>query len=110
MKVSSLQPAAYDWHAEGLLQLFARQAAILLTNAQTLADARRLSAHLSEALVNRDTIGQARGILMAQGATDPQQAFAMLVAASQQSNTTLHDVARRVVADTVDRNPDRSPA
>lgn len=80
----------------------------MLTNTQTLADARRLSTHLTEALVNRDTIGQAEGILMAQGATDAQHAFAMLVAASQQSNTKLHDVARRVVADTVDRDPARS--
>ena len=110
MKVYSVRPAAYDAHAETLLELFARQAAILLTNTQTLADARRLSGHLTQALINRDTIGQAKGILLAQGAQDGQDAFAMLVAASQRSNTKLHDVARRVVAGTIDRNTGRSPS
>ena len=108
MKVYSVQPAAYDAHAEALLQLFARQAAILLTNTQTLTDARRLSAQLTAALVNRDIIGQAKGILLTQGARDEQDAFGMLVAASQMSNTKLHEVARRVVANTIDRKPGRS--
>jgi len=110
MKVYSVEPAAYDARAEDLMQLFARQAAILMTNTQTLAEARRLSAQLTEALVNRDTIGQAKGILMAQGAENEQQAFSMLVAASQRSNTKLHDVARQVVGGTIDRNAARSPS
>lgn len=40
--------------------LFARQAAILLSNTEALADARRLSAQLIEVLNNRDIIGQAK--------------------------------------------------
>lgn len=108
MKVYPLQPGAYTMRAEAVMQLFARQAAILLTNTQTLADARRLSAQLTEALINRDTIGQAKGILMARGATNQRAAFAMLATASQQSNTRLHDVARQLVDDTIDRNAGRS--
>jgi GAF domain-containing protein len=108
MKVYSLQPRAYSMRAEAVMQMFARQAAILLTNSQTLADARRLSAQLTEALTNRDTIGQAKGILMARGAANEQSAFAMLVTASQQSNTKLRDVARQLVGDTIDRNAGRS--
>ncbi len=98
MKVYSAQPNAYDARAEQLLELFAKQAAILLANTQTLSDARRLSAELTQALNNRDLIGQAKGVLIAQGAADGQAAFTMLAAASQRSNTKVHDVARQVVA------------
>ena len=98
IKVCSGQPAAYNACAERLLELFARQAAILLSNTQALADARRLSAQLIEALNNRDIIAQARGVLIAQGAANDQAAFAMLATASQRSNTKLTEVARRVIA------------
>jgi GAF domain-containing protein len=100
IKVYSSQPNAYDRRAEQLLELFARQAAILLANTQTLSDARRLSAELTQALDNRDIIGQAKGVLIAQGADDEQSAFQMLVSASQRSNTRLHDLARQLVAST----------
>jgi len=98
IKVYAREPAAYDAHAEALLTLFAQQAAILLANTQTVANARKLTGQLTEALVNRDLIGQAKGILMAQGAADDHAAFNMLVAAGQRSNINLHEVARRVVA------------
>lgn len=108
IKVYSGQPAAYNTRAERLLELFARQAAILLSNTQALADARRLSAQLTEALNNRDVIGQAKGVLMAQGAANDQAAFALLVAASQRSNTKLAEVARRVIASAISRNARRT--
>lgn len=108
IKVYSGQPAAYNTRAERLLELFARQAAILLSNTQALADARRLSAQLTEALNNRDVIGQAKGVLMAQGAANDQAAFALLVAASQRSNTKLAEVAGRVIASAISRNARRT--
>ena len=108
IKVYSGQPTAYNPRAEHVLELFARQAAILLSNTQALADARRLSAQLTEALSNRDVIGQAKGVLIAQGAADDQAAFAMLVTASQRSNTKLNEVARGVIASAISRNPPRS--
>ena len=88
--------------------LFARQAAILLSNTEALADARRLSAQLIEVLNNRDIIGQAKGVLIARGAVDDQAAFAMLATASQRSNTKLTEVARRVIASAISRNYGRS--
>ena len=108
IKVYSGQPAAYNARAERLLELFARQAAILLSNTQALADARRLSAQLIEALNNRDVIAQAQGVLIAQGAANDQAAFAVLATASQRSNTKLTEVARRVIASAISRNPGRS--
>lgn len=107
IKVYSAQPNTYDSRAEQLLELFAQQAAILLTNTQTLSDARRLSADLSAALNNRDIIGQAKGVLIAQGAADERAAFSMLAAASQRSNVKVHDVARQVVASASARQPRR---
>jgi GAF domain-containing protein len=103
IKVYSTVPGAYDERDEQLLSLFAQQAAILLVNTQTLADARKLSADLSHALGNRDVIGQAKGALIAQGAANDEAAFAMLVTASQRSQTKLHDVARQLMASVSER-------
>lgn len=107
IKVYSSQPDAYDSRAEQLLELFARQAAILLINTQTLFDARRLSADLTQALDNRDIIGQAKGVLIAQGAADERAAFQMLAAASQRSNVKVSEVARQLVASAQVRRPRR---
>jgi GAF domain-containing protein len=107
IKVYSGEPATFDQRAERLLELFARQAAILLANTQTLADARRTNRQLTDALENRDVIGQAKGILLAQGAVDDAAAFAMLVAASQHTNTKLHRVAQQLVESVTSRNTHR---
>jgi GAF domain-containing protein len=98
IKVYSTQTDAYDERDEQVLALFAKQAAILLVNSRTLADARQLSTDLELALVRRDVIGQAKGVLIAQGATDEQAAFKMLVSASQRTQTKLHEVARQLIA------------
>ena len=110
IKVYSSEPGAFDDRAEHLLELFARQAAILLSNVQTLSDARRTNVQLTDALETRDVIGQAKGILLAQGARDDAVAFAMLVKASQRSNAKLHEVARRLVDSVTSRNTGRSGA
>ena len=107
IKVYSTEPGALQDQAERLLTLFARQAAVLLANTQTLADARRSNAALTEALQNRDLVGQAKGILLAQGARDDAAAFATLVTAAQHTNTKLHRVARELVDAVISRNADR---
>ncbi len=102
IKVYSAERAAFDSRAERILELFARQAAVLLANTLTLADAHRTNSQLTDALQRRDVIGQAKGILLARGAADDSEAFAMLITASQRSNTKLHEVARRLVATTIE--------
>ena len=97
IKVYSTEPGAFDARAAHVVELFARQAAVLLANMQTLADARRTSAQLTEALQTRDVIGQAKGILLARGVADDRAAFATLVAMSQHTNAKLRDVARDLV-------------
>lgn len=95
--------AAFDTRAERVLELFARQAAILLANTLTLADARRTNTQLTDALQNRDVIGQAKRILLARGAADDRAAFAMLITASQRSNLKLRVVARQLASTVTSR-------
>jgi GAF domain-containing protein len=53
------------------------------------------------ALATRDLIGQAKGILMARSGVDADEAFRLLVRASQRTNVKVAEIARDVVA----RNP-----
>ena len=108
IKVYGTQAGVFDAHARRVLQLFAQQAAILLATTRSRIEARQLTAQLTAALQSRDLIGQAKGILMAQGAADGDAAFAMLASASQRSNTKLSEVAGLLVESVVRRQ--QSPA
>ena len=57
----------------------------------------RESEQLKEALVSRATIDQAKGIVMARDAVGPEEAFAVLVKLSNESNVRLAEVARALV-------------
>ncbi len=71
----------------------ARVAALLATHgAIVIADARRVE-NLRVALESRDVIGQAKGILMERHRITPEQAFQLLVAASQNANKKLAQIA-----------------
>lgn len=52
---------------------------------------------LEAALVSRDLIGQAKGIIMARKNVDDDQAFAILRQASQHTNRQLRDIAESVI-------------
>jgi GAF domain-containing protein len=56
-----------------------------------------LATQLQSALESRDTIGQAKGILMARHGVDADEAFGMLRTLSQRTNHKLRDVARDLV-------------
>ncbi|OBF60985.1 antitermination regulator [Mycobacterium sp. 852002-51971_SCH5477799-a] len=56
-----------------------------------------------EALSTRDTIGQAKGILIERYDLDDQTAFNALIKLSQSMNTPLREVARRVIEDATGR-------
>ncbi|MFC7673423.1 GAF and ANTAR domain-containing protein [Mycolicibacterium sp. GCM10028919] len=62
------------------------------------------------ALASRDVIGQAKGILMERFSVDAIQAFDLLRRLSQQSNTALVDIARRVVDNSGDATGPRPPS
>jgi AmiR/NasT family two-component response regulator len=84
--------------------LFASQAAIVLANAQLYWDARELSEGLGEAMMHRAVIEQAKGVLMGAQGCDEDEAFQMLVKASQRENVKVRTVAKRIVDQAVSRN------
>ncbi|MDF3312625.1 MULTISPECIES: ANTAR domain-containing protein [Rhodococcus] len=87
---------AFDDESVAIGEVLAAHAAIAI-----IAD--RHETQLRSALVRRDLIGQAKGMLMERFGVGADQAFTMLVTLSQQFNTPLAQVAERVV----DLGPDR---
>jgi transcriptional regulator with GAF, ATPase, and Fis domain len=81
--------AAFDDTSEYIGLLFASHAAVALTGA-------RQRHHLNQQLLMREVIGQAKGILMERHNITADQAFALLVRASQHSNRKLTDLAREL--------------
>jgi GAF domain-containing protein len=103
MNLYSRHERAFSEQDREMGTLFASQAAIVLANAQAYWDARQLSARLGEAMEARSVIEQAKGILMSSEGCDDEDAFNVLVKASQRENVKLRDVARRIVDDTITR-------
>jgi GAF domain-containing protein len=81
---------AFDGVARTLAGSFAAHAAIAYARAVERQ-------HLESALASRNLIGQAQGILMERHKIPAGTAFDVLVAASQEGNTRLVEVARRIV-------------
>ncbi len=88
----------FDDAAAEQVAAFARQAAIVLANAQVYWDARQLSENMEQAMRSRSTIDQAIGILMTDGGRGPDEAFQLLVRASQRENRKLRDIAAEIVS------------
>ena len=104
MKVYCERPMNYGPQDEHVMRLLAGQAAILLANSRSLAEARRRSRQLTVALAGRDVIARATGVLLAQGAANEREAFATLAAAARQAGRPVQDVARALVAAVAARN------
>ncbi len=92
----------------GALNLFGHQAgvwdtdaettgAILAAHAATAILAQRQGEQMQAALLTRDRIGQAKGIIMQSYGVDDVRAFEMLRRISQETQTKLADVAQRVI-------------
>lgn len=81
------EPDAFTDESEYVGLLFAAHAAVALAGA-------RQHQNMTRAVSMRDIIGQAKGILMERHRISADQAFAVLVGASQRTNTKLADIAR----------------
>jgi len=108
MKVYCERPMNYGPHDEQVMRLLASQAAILLANTQSLAEARRLSRQLTDALAGRDAVAQATGVLLAQGAASRQDAFASLAGAANRTGHPVETVARALLTYVTTRNSARA--
>jgi GAF domain-containing protein len=76
---------------------FGAQAAIVLANAQAYWDAHQLSQNLATAMQSRAVIEQAKGILMGVQRCTADEAFQILVRASQRENRKLREIAEELV-------------
>lgn len=97
LNIYSRAADAFDARDIAAGEAFAAYAAIAVGNADTFASTAETADHLRAAMVSRATIEQAKGIVMAQGGISPDEAFGMLVSASQRENRKLRDVAKDVV-------------
>jgi hypothetical protein len=77
---------ALDEESEQIALLIAAQAAVAFADTQKIKG-------LNSALIGRDLIGQAKGILMERFKMPAAQAFTLLTTVSMRTNRKLHDVA-----------------
>ncbi|WP_319430379.1 GAF and ANTAR domain-containing protein [Mycobacterium sp. RTGN5] len=84
------KPGAFDAQSEVI-------GSVLAAHAASAIIASRHSEQLESALTNRDTIGQAKGVIMERFKVDAMRAFEMLRELSQSTNTRLVDIAARVI-------------
>jgi len=81
--------------AQGLI--FATHASMALSVARSQATERGRTTNLQTALLSREIIGQAQGILMERERITADQAFDLLRRSSQHLNLKLRDVAQELV-------------
>ncbi|HEX5331822.1 MAG TPA: GAF and ANTAR domain-containing protein [Cellulomonas sp.] len=90
LNLLSESPHAFNDDSEHVALLFASHAAVALIGAERQAQFR-------DALVRRDHIGQAMGIVMERYGLSAKRSFAVLARLSQDQNLKLHDLARHIV-------------
>jgi GAF domain-containing protein len=118
---SYAHPLRNGKRAFGALNLFANeidafhsdpdQEAVIAILAAHCAPALAAALHheaMEAALRTRDIIGQAKGLLMARADVDEDEAFQMLISASQRMNVKLAEVAHRLVEGRLARGEDDS--
>lgn len=90
LNLFSRTAGAFTDESEHVGRLFAVHASIAIAAAQE-------QAKLDRSVVTQQLIGQAQGVLMERYKVTDDQAFAMLVRASQSTNTKLRELAQRLV-------------
>lgn len=105
LNVYSRSPYAFSDRDMAAGEAFAAFAAVAVGNANTVASTAETAEQLRTAMASRAVIEQAKGLVMARGGISPEEAFAVLVRASQRENRKLRDLC----ADLVERTQ-RRPA
>jgi GAF domain-containing protein len=98
LNIYATEPKAFDDDAGILGQTFAGYAAVALTNAHLYDAQTNLAQQMQAAMQSRAVIEQAKGILIGSRHCTPDEAFAILVRLSQDTNRKLRDVATALVA------------
>ena len=107
LNIYGLTPDAFDEPDMEIGAILAAHASLAARAVGERASLEQLDRHLEEALLSRDVIGQAKGILMERLKTTPEQAFEILKNSSQRLNLKLREVARNIAetGDTTSLNP-----
>ncbi|WP_164860648.1 GAF and ANTAR domain-containing protein [Rhodococcus sp. X156] len=92
LNLYSSQPSAFTEESIATGLIFATHAAVAIAGA-------RQERTLTNALVNRDIIGQAKGVVMERFTLDAKAAFDLISRLSQEQNVKLHIIAARIVDD-----------
>jgi len=92
LNVYSEQPNVFDSESRNIGLVFAAHSSVAWNSA-------RRDEQFKKALASRDTIGQAKGMIMERYGVDAVQAFELLRKLSQDSNVPLIKVATELVAD-----------
>jgi len=110
LNLYSREPASFGDDVQQIALPFANQAAVAVANAQAYWEAKEVARQLDEAMRSRAVIEQAKGLLMAAQGCTPDQAFELLVKASQRSNRKLRELAAEMVANPQRRRVEPSAA
>jgi GAF domain-containing protein len=97
LNLYSRQPDVFDGAGLALAELLAAHASLAVQASTAYYTNRDLAEQLREAISSRATIEQAKGVLVAQQRCSPDDAFQLLVLASQRLNRKLREVAQTVV-------------
>jgi GAF domain-containing protein len=98
LNVYATEPRAFDDDTRTAAEEFARAAAVSISNMHAYQTARDVADNLEVAMQSRSVIDQAKGILMERHELTAEQAFQVLVHASQGTNRKLREVADHLVA------------
>jgi transcriptional regulator with GAF, ATPase, and Fis domain len=97
LNLYATKPHAFDADATALARTFGNYAAIALANAHLYSSSAALAAQMQQAMESRAMIDQAIGITMVKRGCTAEEAFNVLVRASQEANRKLREVAKSVV-------------
>jgi GAF domain-containing protein len=98
------RPRAFRDEDVEVAALLANHASVVLANVQAFEFSTRETEHLAKALESRGIIERAKGILMEREKCSADEAFQMLVRASQTLNQKLRQVAQEVAEDAEEPN------
>jgi hypothetical protein len=98
LNIYALTPDAFDQAAQEIGSIMAAHASLAARAVGNRIALQELGDHLQQALLSRDVIGQAKGILMERLKITPDDAFDILKSSSQRLNVKLREVAQEMTA------------
>lgn len=93
---------AFDQRSFDQAASLGSRGAVVIANSNLYWQATELADQLKEALESRAVIDQAKGVLIAREGISPEEAFSLLLKASQSGNVKVRDIALRLVQEAQD--------